>query len=351
MLAVTNGQRVQGLLAYARRRTSARSRREGQPPGRFREATHLRKALICAIAVAKILYIIWFYSFGINLNLGDTVYYIDASNAEVFRSRRSFGFAYIATLIYSNPVLRLLVEALTIIVICRLVLKLRSDRQAVAVTCLLLLPTSLAFMTVASKELLVFLLICIVYRMSAWLGVPAFIATVFLKPSFAAIAVLPLVRRMGAISLYVSCALLVAAVLIPIVQWTKLYEWAFYSYLGHFRGGNLTYGDAGVFPFAPIVRVLGLDLGDMEAKGIVIGLLMFAVNLLVFYILVMKYGLFRGVVMFAVFVVAVMPYSVHNLGSAARYQAPLVCALVLNELLVRPTSAQGQQMKGRATLE
>lgn len=301
----------------------------------FRGASSLRKGLVCSLILVKLAYILWFYAIGVGLNLGDTASYIDASSAVVYFERGGgVGFAYVATLLYSNPVSRLLIEMLTIVVICNLLLKLKTDSQAVVVTCLLLLPTSLAFMTVASKELLVFLLLCLAYRMRLWLGLPAFVVTVALKPSFAVMAVLPLIRRLGFVPLYFFVTVLVAAVLIPINFWSELYHSTFRANFAHFETGNLTYGGPGGFPFAPIMRVVGLDLGEMEQYGIAIGLMVLAVNVLVFCVLTSRYGLFKGTVMYCFFAVAVMPYSFYNLGSTARYQAPLACALVLNELLV-----------------
>ncbi|MBB0996446.1 hypothetical protein G6024_04905 [Dietzia maris] len=292
------------------------------------------------------IYIAWFYAFGVGLNLGDTASYIEESSAATYFERGDgVGFAYVATLIYSNPVSRILVEALTILVISSLLVELKTDRQAVVASVLLLLPTSLAFMTVASKELLVFLLLCSVYRMRLWFGLPAYGLTVALKPSFAVIALLPVARRLSFVALYILFTIAVAAVLLPIGRWTELYDSFFRENLAHFSAGNLTYGDGGAFPFAPLLRVIGLDLGGMELYGVVIGLMVLAANMILFLVLTSRYGAFSGGVMFLVFAVAVAPYSVHNLGSAARYQAPLVCALVLNELLVNARQKKAEGVK------
>ena len=312
----------------------------------FVDSTSYRKAMIIAIVGVKALYIVWYYAYGIGLNLGDTASYIDESSAEVYLERTGgIGFAYVATVLYSNPVSRLLVEALTISVMCALVLRLRSDRQAAAVTCLLLLPTNVAFMTVASKELLVFLLLCLVYRASTMIRLPAFVLTVALKPSFLVIMLLPIIRRLGFVSLYLLSVVAVAVLLVPVDRWAAIYRDFYTTNSVHFRAGNLTYSEPGPFPLGPVQRALGLDLGQLEPYGVAIGLMVFAVNALVLTVLASRYGAFTGTLMFAVFMVAVVPYSVHNLGSTARYQAPLACALVLNELIVGPRAGK---LTGRA---
>lgn len=300
----------------------------------FRSATSLRKALVCTLVLVKVSYIIWFYAFGVGLNLGDTAAYINESSAEVFLERGDgIGFAYVATLIYSNAFSRFFVEVLTILVICKLVLKLENDRQAVLATSFLLFPTTLAFMTVASKELLVFLLLCLVYRARRWVGLPAFVVAAVLKPSFVVLALMPLIRRLNFVPLYFLFAFLLAAILLPFDRWSALYRSTFIENSSHFQAGNTTYSESGLFPVTPVLRVVGLDLGGFEPYGVAIGLMVFAVNVLVLYVLIRRYGPFRGSVMYLVFALAVMPYSIHNLGSTARYQAPLACALILNELV------------------
>lgn len=315
----------------------------------LRESTDLRlgpsarrKRLVAMLVVAKIVYIGWFYTFGVGLNLGDTASYIDASSAGEYLDRGGIGFAYIATLIYSNPVSRTIVEFVTVYVLCRLVLGMDTDRQAAFAVAFLLFPTMLAFMTVASKELLVFLLVCLAYNARGWIGLPAFVVTVVLKPSFAAIAALPVLRRLPFYPLYFGGLSLGVLATLTFGIWEGFYRSGFNSYSAHFSQGSLTYEEPGLFPFTPLLRAFGIDFPSVEPYGVTIGLLILATNSTICYVLCKKYGIFTGIGMFVIYLVAVAPYSVHNLGSAARYQAPLACALLLNELVGtrRPSNKQ-----------
>lgn len=293
-----------------------------------------RCLLAATFIIVKIIYMIWFYRTGINLNIGDTATYLESTSAEVFYDRGGgIGFAYVASLLFSNTVSRFLIEILTLGTMAWFILNARTDGQAALFTCLLLLPTSLAFLTVASKELLIFLLLALSYRAARFIQLPAFILVVILKSSFVTIILYPLLHKIKATTAHLIGSVLVIVMLSTFYFWQELYQKGFETFSIHFTVGDLTYRTAGFFPISVILRTLGIEKVGVGFTPLILGISLLSSHLILVYALNKSHGLIIGIASYALLLVAVIPYSVYNLGSAARYQAPLVCAVVLNELL------------------
>lgn len=302
-----------------------------------------RVALILVLVGAKLAYIAWFYTSGIGLNLGDTAAYIDRSNTSVFFERGGeFGFAYLVTLLFSNPAIRILVELATLMLSVWLIARIDKDRQAFLATLVLVLPTNLAFMTVASKELVVFVLLVAAMLGSTRYSLVSYFVLLFLKPTFVLVAIMAVLRRAGWLVLHFSTLFITSTFLLLWVLIERFYEDSFYEYWPHFRDGDLTYSEPGVFPIAPLLRTVGIQWEDFTAGSLVLSASIMVSSFAMLLVLRRIHGAFRGSLQYALLVLAVLPYSIFNLGSAARYQAPLLCAVILCELVKSGASNSGR---------
>lgn len=302
------------------------------------QASNMRKALILLLVLVKIAYIAWYYVSGIGLNLGDTAQYVDAASAAEFLSRSGggIGFAYIATLIFSNSVIRIVVELSTVLVLVALMRKLPSDGTAAIAVLVLLLPTNLAFMTVASKEVLVFLVLLVAMSAQAKFALPAYALLALLKPTFVLAGIIPYARRAAGLTLYFAFTVVAMGFVLAYVRIEKFYTTSFYSYWRHFRDGGLSYGDEGIFPIAPVLRTIGLSDLSGSLAGVAISASLVTCHAILMAVLVKIHGGPRGLLTYLVVLSAIVPYSIFNLGSAARYQAPLICAVLMIELIRSP---------------